>query len=752
MSVLRQGAGPPEALVDVAPRPELRPESRPDARLESRNVEPRHGDANGVSPNQASTNAAETVAVATAPPPVPEEAKAPAPLAGFLPFHLTGQEVSPAEPVKGETELLTQVTAALPARAAGASAEAHAYKLASGEPVSMELSNRLRDCEAGPRERGLEIRDFVRGLPMVELDLRGASETSLDRAEQTVQMQFGATPPEGLGAPYWEESPREFAVSRIELGELARLAFAPAALQDDALEPAPTPAIESGAEVAAAPPEQAVETTIETAVETAAENTIEAALEAATVEAPVPVEAAPEPPPEPTPEPVLEHVAPEIVPELVRRPLPLTLHGLAAGRGKPVQIFTAAVAGGVCVQMPRSNGLPLRPLMILAPIADAKPPELKPEEEFAPAKSDQVKPEPIQTEPAKPEIPADLAKPDLGADTKRTAPPAKVDPRVANAKNRRPGVRVISPEDSVIKAVPVVAGPSKAEASKPESVRAEPPAPSKIALPKVAPPKVEELRPAAAAAAVVLPKVETRQDAKPTPITSQLTTADLGLPRLDMSGSGAVSGKLKIGIAAGIALALAGAALFLVKGNGSPAHAGTGTPHVVEAGPALPVGDGGWVTNWSGGEAGVRRTRDISILRASTNLTDYRVEFQAQIETKGLGWVVRAMNPKNFYVMKLEVLKPGLQPTVNFVHFAVVNGEEQGRTQLPLGFPVRVDTMYRIRTEVVGNHITTWLQDQKIDDWTDERVKTGGTGLYYDRGERGSLKGGLNVVPLTLKN
>jgi hypothetical protein len=166
----------------------------------------------------------------------------------------------------------------------------------------------------------------------------------------------------------------------------------------------------------------------------------------------------------------------------------------------------------------------------------------------------------------------------------------------------------------------------------------------------------------------------------------------------------------------------------------------------------LPVGDGGWVTNWSGGEAGVRRTRDISILRASANLTDYRVEFQAQIETKGLGWVVRAMNPKNFYVMKLEVLKPGLQPTVNFVHFAVVNGEEQGRTQLPLGFPVRVDTMYRIRTEVVGNHITTWLQDQKIDDWTDERVKTGGTGLYYDRGERGSLKGGLNVVPLTLKN
>src|SRR5260370_634407 len=59
---------PPETKpkVDVAPRPELRPESRPDARLESRNVEPRHGDSNGVAPNQASTNAAETVPVACA--------------------------------------------------------------------------------------------------------------------------------------------------------------------------------------------------------------------------------------------------------------------------------------------------------------------------------------------------------------------------------------------------------------------------------------------------------------------------------------------------------------------------------------------------------------------------------------------------------------------------------------------------------------------------------------------------------------
>jgi len=147
----------------------------------------------------------------------------------------------------------------------------------------------------------------------------------------------------------------------------------------------------------------------------------------------------------------------------------------------------------------------------------------------------------------------------------------------------------------------------------------------------------------------------------------------------------------------------------------------------------------------------VRKTHDISVLRPSLNLTDYRVDLQGQIESKGMGWIVRAMNPKNYYVLRLEIVKPGLEPTVKFVRFAMVGGEEQSRVSLPLPFPVRIDTMYRIRTEVVGSQITTWIQDQKIDNWTDDHVKTGAAGLYYERGERASLKGGLNVVPLILK-
>src|SRR5262249_33127979 len=137
--------------------------------------------------------------------------------------------------------------------------------------------------------------------------------------------------------------------------------------------------------------------------------------------------------------------------------------------------------------------------------------------------------------------------------------------------------------------------------------------------------------------------------------------------------------------------------------------------------------------------------------RPSMNLTDYRVTFQAQIESKALGWVYRAKDGKNYYVNRIEVVKPGLDPTVALVRFAVINGEEQPRAQFPLSISVHVHTLYRIRFDAVGEKFTTYVQDQKIDEWTDSRLKTGGVGLYNERGERMSLKGGLNVVPLVIR-
>jgi len=70
---------------------------------------------------------------------------------------------------------------------------------------------------------------------------------------------------------------------------------------------------------------------------------------------------------------------------------------------------------------------------------------------------------------------------------------------------------------------------------------------------------------------------------------------------------------------------------------------------------------GGWIDDWA---SSARNRRHISLLSGSAKLSDYRLEFQAQIESKAIGWIFRGLNPRNYYVTKLEIVTPGLEPTV----------------------------------------------------------------------------------------
>jgi hypothetical protein len=204
----------------------------------------------------------------------------------------------------------------------------------------------------------------------------------------------------------------------------------------------------------------------------------------------------------------------------------------------------------------------------------------------------------------------------------------------------------------------------------------------------------------------------------------------------------------KIGLAAAVVVVISGIGYAVTSGGHTAAPAKPAQKEMMVA-PGLPIPDAGWIADWSPDSA---RGRRISMLRGSLPLSDYRIEFQAQIESKALGWVFRGQNPKNFYVTKLEVIKPGLEPTVALVHLAIINGREQDRVQVPLPLPVRVDTTYKVRFEAVGTRFTTWVQDQKIDEWNDSRIASGGAGIYSERGESSTLQGVFNVMQLVVKN
>lgn len=220
---------------------------------------------------------------------------------------------------------------------------------------------------------------------------------------------------------------------------------------------------------------------------------------------------------------------------------------------------------------------------------------------------------------------------------------------------------------------------------------------------------------------------------------------EIKLPELQLS-SAVSSGlsrtvKATAGVVAVVALA---AGFFFVKSNGG----GTANAPIVDAGPPLPNAPDDWLQNFS---PDAQRPRRVSLLRASGDLADYRVEFETAIQSKAAGWVYRAKDPQNFYVSRLEIQKPGTEPAVVAARYAVIDGHELARTRVPLPRGAGADAVYRIRFQAVGNHFTTWVQDQKVDDWTDDRIQAGGAGLYSEDGERAALRSGFKVVPLMRK-
>ena len=68
--------------------------------------------------------------------------------------------------------------------------------------------------------------------------------------------------------------------------------------------------------------------------------------------------------------------------------------------------------------------------------------------------------------------------------------------------------------------------------------------------------------------------------------------------------------------------------------------------------------------------------------------------------------------------------------------------------EAPLRVAVPLGGHYKIRFEAVGDRFTTWVQDQKADEWTDARLKTGGAGLYREGAEQFTLHGDFRVTPL----
>ena len=122
----------------------------------------------------------------------------------------------------------------------------------------------------------------------------------------------------------------------------------------------------------------------------------------------------------------------------------------------------------------------------------------------------------------------------------------------------------------------------------------------------------------------------------------------------------------------------------------------------------------------------------LRIWSRTTKLENYQMEFQGQIEKRSMSWAFRATNAANYYAAKIVIAKPGQQPNAGLVHFAMLNGHEFDRVQLPLPVTLQRGENYRVRVSVQDDHFVTYLNGQAISSWNDARLKRGGVGFFAD--------------------
>jgi hypothetical protein len=367
---------------------------------------------------------------------------------------------------------------------------------------------------------------------------------------------------------------------------------------------------------------------------------------------------------------------------------------------------------------------------------------------------------PSQSEPLLPHLKSLPLRPKVAVASGYAPPQVPPRPTVPSKPAARPAARVIQPAPQPKQQPKQPPAPVQApELSKPAKLQPSAQAPAlKTAPPSPARPetgsaKTHATEPAAKPPAGQPAKPVTEETAKEVskapgkqlPIQSakrrneptQETVPNFGAVQLP-NPSFAGSLKVKLGIA--ITLLVVVCSTWLGWGGRSRKPATDSAISADGSGPSIIMGEGGWVEGWAGDPAGVRSGRQITIYRPSLKLSDYRVEFQASIETQSIGWVFRAADPGNYYAMKLMEVSSGLSPKVALFKYLVINGRQTQVGRVPVDLTVRADTLFNIRTDVQGPQFSTYIQGRLADVWTDDQLKVGGVGFLNEREERGKVK------------
>ncbi len=142
---------------------------------------------------------------------------------------------------------------------------------------------------------------------------------------------------------------------------------------------------------------------------------------------------------------------------------------------------------------------------------------------------------------------------------------------------------------------------------------------------------------------------------------------------------------------------------------------------------SLRVDPAGWATV----------TRGLTVLSSTTELQDYRLDFETRVQSGAMGWTVRTADQSNYYRFKLNMEGSPDSPRFSLVRQAVVDGVREAFSQ-PIEIPsdlAKADDFNGVSVRLAGDQITTLVNGFGIDYWKDARLARGGVGLMADAGE-----------------
>ena len=139
-------------------------------------------------------------------------------------------------------------------------------------------------------------------------------------------------------------------------------------------------------------------------------------------------------------------------------------------------------------------------------------------------------------------------------------------------------------------------------------------------------------------------------------------------------------------------------------------------------------------------QPGVISVEGLALHAETLNLASYRLDFIGKIQSKAMGWVVRAEDEDNYYAFKLVETGKRAERSYHLERYTVVSGDRKSFSDsLQIPVPSRLaqpDDFNRISVRVRDQQITTLINGYGVDFFRDSQLPRGGVGFLSDRGEK----------------